>query len=536
MKKIISLFLFSLFLSFSHCAKKGRPTGGPVDEDPPLFVTADPPYRTVNFDANEIRLYFNEYIKLKDVNKQLVISPPLNPNNPSLITPQGSASKYINIKILDTLLKNTTYIFDFGNSVEDNNEGNKLERFKYVFSTGSYIDSLNLRGSVKNSYSSEKIKHIKLLLYRLDSAYTDSIVYKRKPSYVTSTLDSSTYQFTNLRKGKYFLVALKDATSDYLFDPKKDEIGFYRDTIILPRDSVLETPISVFKEELPFTFKRAKELRKGQLIFGYEGVPDDLNIQVLSDVPNDFKTITSFEKDKDTLNLWHSPIEKDSLIFKVINKKQIDTAVVYLRKKKLDSLSITPSINSTLDYRDTLFLSSNNPIVTIDTSKVSLVVSDSLKVPFTTFISQKETNVGILFEKQYKSNYIFKANPEAFTDIFGQKNDSIQVKFRTKALEDYGDITVAIVNPDQRHVLIQITDTKDNTITQKAVSSSQTIAFTHLLPRTYKIRIIYDTNQNGKWDTGNFLSKQEAESVEYFSEEQTVRANWSLNPTITIKQ
>ena len=101
---------------------------------------------------NEINIYFNEYIKLKDLNKQLIISPPLNPENPPLISPQGSPSKYINIQILDTLLENSTYIFDFGNSVQDNNEANTLERFKYVFSTGAYIDSLTLSGSVKNSF------------------------------------------------------------------------------------------------------------------------------------------------------------------------------------------------------------------------------------------------------------------------------------------------------------------------------------------------------------------------------------------------
>ena len=184
-----ALLIFAFFLF--HCAKKGRPSGGPKDEDAPLFVVANPPYESTNFDKDEIRIYFNEFIKLRDLNKQLIVSPPLNPKNPSLITPQGSPSEYITIKILDTLKKNTTYIFDFGNSVEDNNESNQLERFKYVFSTGNYIDSLTLKGKVKNSYSSDDIKNVKLLLYRLDSSYTDSTIYKIKPSYVTSSLDTS---------------------------------------------------------------------------------------------------------------------------------------------------------------------------------------------------------------------------------------------------------------------------------------------------------------------------------------------------------
>ena len=172
MEKNTLSFICFPYLFFSQCAKKGRPSGGPKDEDAPLFVTADPPYESINFDKNEINIYFNEYIKLKDLNKQLIVSPPLNPSNPSLISPQGSPSKFINIKILDTLKENSTYIFDFGNSVQDNNESNTLERFKYVFSTGTYIDSLTLEGSVKNSFKSEDLKNIKLLLYRLDSSYS----------------------------------------------------------------------------------------------------------------------------------------------------------------------------------------------------------------------------------------------------------------------------------------------------------------------------------------------------------------------------
>ena len=110
------------------------------------------------------------------------------------------------------------------------------------------LTPLTLKGKVKNSYSSDDIKNVKLLLYRLDSSYTDSTIYKIKPSYVTSSLDTSDYQFTNLRK--YFLMALKDVSSDYLFDPKIDEIGFKRDTVFLPKDSIVSKTISVSKRSV----------------------------------------------------------------------------------------------------------------------------------------------------------------------------------------------------------------------------------------------------------------------------------------------
>ena len=534
LKKIQSLFLIVLVLSFSQCAKKGRPDGGPKDEDAPLFVTANPPYETINFDKNEINIYFNEYIKLKDLSKQLIISPPLNPENPPLISPQGSPSKYINIQILDTLLENSTYIFDFGNSVQDNNESNTLERFKYVFSTGAYIDSLTLSGSVKNSFKSESVENIKLLLYRLDSAYTDSAVYNRKPDYVTSTLDSSNYEFSNLRKGNYLLVALNDARSDYVFNPKTDEIGFLKDTISLPRDSIIKTELSIFKEELPYIFRRGKEIRKGQLIFGYQGKPSNLKIENLSAVPDNFQTIIFPEKDKDTLNLWHSPIEKDSLIFKISNNNIIDTITVALRKKQLDSLTVTKITGGVLNIKDTLFFSTNNPIIKIDTSKINFVHTDSIYITYKAFISKKESSVGFLFEKKFKTSYKLNLYPDALVDIFETSNDTVTSQFRTRSIEDYGEISLSIQNPKKVPVIIQLTDINDVTVAQETSSENKTISFNYLIPKKYKIRIIYDTNNNGKWDTGNYLEKKQPEPVQYFPEVQEIRPNWVLNEVIKI--
>ena len=534
LKKIQSLFLIIIVLSFSQCAKKGRPDGGPKDEDAPLFVTANPPYETINFDKNEINIYFNEYIKLKDLSKQLIISPPLNPENPPLISPQGSPSKYIKIQILDTLLENSTYIFDFGNSVQDNNEANTLERFKYVFSTGAYIDSLTLAGSVKNSFKSESVENIKLLLYRLDSSYTDSAVYNRKPDYVTSTLDSSNYEFSNLRKGNYLLVALNDARSDYIFNPKTDEIGFFKDTISLPRDSIIKTELSIFKEELPYIFRRGKEIRKGQLIFGYQGKPSNLKVETLSVVPDNFQTIIFPEKGKDTLNLWHSPIEKDSLIFKISNNNIIDTITVALRKKQLDSLTVTEITGGVLNIKDTLFFSTNNPIIKIDTSRINFVHTDSINISYEAFISKKESTVGFIFEKKFKTSYKLNLYPDALVDIFETSNDTINSQFRTRSLEDYGEISLSIQNPEMVPVIIQLTDINDATIAQETSSENKIISFKYLIPKKYKIRIIYDTNNNGKWDTGNYLQKKQAEPVEYFPDIQEVRPNWELNEVIKI--
>jgi uncharacterized protein (DUF2141 family) len=523
-----SFFLLVCTTLISSCAKTGRPDGGPKDELAPLFVTSKPPYETINFSSKEIELRFNEFIKLKDLNKQLVVSPPLK--NPLLITPQGTASKFLKIEILDTLAINTTYIFNFGNAIEDNNESNKLEGFKYVFSTGSYIDSLETTGTVTDAFLNEKPKKTNIVLYRLDSTFTDSIIYKKKPNYVTTALDTTKFNFTNLKKGKYLLLALGETSSNYIFNPTVDKIGFYRDTIRLPKDSILTRPIKLFKEVQPYQFRRAKEAFKGKIEFGYEGEIKNLKVKLLSKVSDSFRSISRFEIDKDTLNYWHTPIAVDSLNFIISNDIFRDTVTVQFRKNKLDSLKITPSTKGTLHLRDTFFLKSNNPIVKIDTSKIVFINKDTLRVKYSSYNSKKENKIGFIFEKKQREKYSIRALPGSFTDIYTIKNDTLNYRFKTIELEDYGRITLNIVNIASKNLIIDLLSGKNNDeiIERKYISASETLVFNLLEPKTYVIRAIVDDNNNKKWDTGNYLRKELPENVIYYKEELKVRANYFL--------
>jgi len=241
------------------------------------------------------------------------------------------------------------------------------------------------------------------------------------------------------------------------------------------------------------------------------------------------------EQDKDTLNLWHSPIEKDSLIFKISNNNIIDTITVALRKKQLDSLTVTKITGGVLNIKDTLFFSTNNPIIKIDTSKINFVHTDSIYITYKAFISKKESSVGFLFEKKFKTSYKLNLYPDALVDIFETSNDTVTSQFRTRSIEDYGEISLAIQNPEKVPVIIQLTDINDVTVAQETSSENKTISFNYLIPKKYKIRIIYDTNNNGKWDTGNYLEKKQPEPVQYFPEVQEIRPNWVLNEVIKIK-
>ncbi|CAL2079926.1 Ig-like domain-containing protein [Tenacibaculum sp. 190524A02b] len=518
-------------LLVTSCARRGNPEGGPKDENAPIMVTANPPYESIEFDEKNIRIYFDEYIVLKDLTKQLVVSPPFK--NPALIEPQGTPSKYINIKILDTLKSNTTYTFNFGNAVQDNNEGNKLESFKYVFSTGKYIDSLKTKGSVKDALTRETDKSIGVLLYRIDSSFNDSIIYKRKPDYVTSTLDSTSYNFSNIKEGNYLLLALKESANDYIFNPKIDKIGFLSDTISLPRDSVINKDIRIFKEKQPFKFKRGKEISKGKIQFGFEGGKDSLKIELLSKVPQDFNSYFQFEKDKDTLFYWHSPIKRDSLNFTVTKNDFIDTITVRLRKKKLDSLSLSSNVKSILHLNDTLFFEANNPLIKTDSTKITFVDQDTVAVNYQ--LKKIDINkLAILFEKKPKTNYELTVLPNAFVDLYETKNDTLNYKFNTKDIEDYGSIVIDLQKKVNAPVIIELLE-KDEVVKTVYVSTSKKITFDLLEPKEYSVRAIIDENKNNKWDSGNFLRRIQPERVIYFEKEFKLRANWIQNESFTIE-
>ena len=218
-------FILGLII-LGSCAKRGSIDGGLKDTLAPVLKMSFPKNQSVNFTGKEIKLVFDEFVKLKGIEKQLIISPPMN-QIPD-ISPT-TASKFITIKIKDTLKPNTTYSLNFGQSIEDNNEANAYKQFKYVFSTGNYIDSLAVGGSIKDAYSKKTDNFVSVMLYEVNDKYKDSIIYKQNPRYITNTLDSlKSFRIENIKAGKYQLIAIKDKNGNNKFDPREEKIGFQK--------------------------------------------------------------------------------------------------------------------------------------------------------------------------------------------------------------------------------------------------------------------------------------------------------------------
>ncbi len=531
-----SLFKFFILLLISsiffNCARRGTPTGGPKDSIPPILIKAIPKVETINFDETKIKIYFDEYIKLEDVKKKLVISPPQKYD--PIITPLGTASKFISIQILDTLDPNTTYAFNFGNSIVDNNEGNELENFKYVFSTGSYIDSLEVTGEVTDIVIKESAKNIDVMLYEYDSSFTDSIIFKEKPRYIANTLDSTLYELSNLREGKYLLIALKDANFNKIYNPEIDKIGFVMDTITIPTDKKFN--FSIFKEIPFFEVTRPKEANKGHIIFGFLGKAKDVNIELLTETPSNFNAKINFEKNKDTINYWYTPFETDSLNFLVSKDDYSENFTVKTRSSDIDSLKVLKSTNSVLHLIDTFSIETNTPIVSIDKTLIKIIDKDTLPVGFSTILSKSKTKLYINFEKKQEQKYALEMLPNTITDIFGISNDTISVNLITKTPEDYGTININIVSSKKSAFIVELLNEKDKetAIRFAKIDKPQIVSFTLVPPGKYLIKVTLDVNKNGIWDTGNFLDRRQPELIKYFDAVIDLRANWEFNETFNL--
>jgi len=516
----------------SACANRGTISGGEKDLEPPIITKETPENFSTNFTENEIRIYFNEYVKIKDVQKQLIISPPMK-TQPE-ITPLGGASKFVTIKIYDTLQPNTTYAFNFGQSIVDNTEGNPYSFYRYVFSTGDYIDSLSVSGTILDAEKREPEEFVSVMLYEVDSIFNDSVIYKESPKYITNTLDSTTtFKLENLKAGKYLMIALKDENSSNKYEQKTDQIGFAQEHITIPTDRSFD--LKLFKEETDFKVNRPKQTAGNKIAFAFEGDAKGLKINLHSPKPEGFINRVTKDPKSDTLYYWYTPkIEMDSLLFSVSNKAYLDSMYVNIRDMNKDTLVIKAIQSGTLKLNEKFEVEGSIPFNSIKKENIILIDKDSLKVDFTAKLDSLKNRYVFDFEKKEDDNYRMQLLPGALTDLYENTNDTLNYNLRTKNASDYGKARITLVNAVYP-VIVQLTDAQGKVSAEVYGEKNQPFDFDNLNPSKYYIRVIYDTNKNGKWDTGNYLKKIQPERISYSKEMIEPRANWDIVETFTLK-
>ncbi len=534
-KEIFYFFAFCLLISTS-CAKRGSISGGLKDTIAPVLRISLPKNYSTNFKGESIKLTFDEYIKLKDINKQLIISPPLA-KKPQILP--LTASKTITVNFLEPLSPDTTYSLNFGQSIEDNNESNPYPQFKYVFSTGPYIDSLSINGNIKDALGKKPDTFVNVMLYEINDKYNDSVVYKENPRYVTNTLDStSTFKIENIKAGRYRLAAMKDNNNDYKFDSKTEKIGFVSNVITIPNDSIFD--IKLFKEVQPFKAIKPIQSSANSAIFGYEGNAKDVKL-TLKKGDQILPLIATKIPKKDSLQLWFKPIkvEKssiDSLKLYVVKDSYSKDFIFRVKNQKTDTLNITSS-SRIVNLGEMATLNSNIPIEKADESKIQLINKDSVAVPFKMVYDEQNLKLKIDFKKEPLEKYSLTFMPDAITSFIGDTNKKeLTFGFETKNTSDYGNLRIDLENVSQFPIIIELTDKNGEIQFSYYAENDIPVDFNLIKPEIYTLRAIYDDNKNGVWDSGNFLEKRQSEEVIYFPKDIDVRANWDVQQTFSLKR
>ena len=412
--------LMVVALCIYACANRGYPEGGPKDETPPQVVEEVPLSYTTNFKAKRVNIYFDEFVQLNDINNKFIFSPPVK-KDPKV----SLKGKYVQVAIPDSLRENTTYSLDFADAIVDNNESNPLGFYRYVFSTGERIDTLELGGTVVNAESYEPVLGVLVALYEKSG---DSIPLKELPDYIARTDSSGNFRLTNLREGHYRVMAIEDANRDKMYTPES-EMFAWMDTTVFPvvepatrvdtfhviekiveadtilRDSIVRTDylaygpsnlyLRLFLEKLTQLYLVEDDRKEREQLNFIFSIPGENGLEVTlwdtlatEPLPQDwyFKehsagndTLTLWIKDstvykKDTLNVILSYMRSDSTgqwerysdtaryTFRAKEKKEGKSKKKDEDAPKVEFLEIKSNISGDLDLGARLYLEFSRPI------------------------------------------------------------------------------------------------------------------------------------------------------------------------------
>lgn len=531
LKDFIVLFSIALFFG---CASIKTPQGGPRDTTSPKVVNMLPKNQTRNFAGKKITIEFDEYFKLSNEFKEFTISPDQE-KAPLLKIRQ----KRLEITLQDTLEKNTTYTLNFGKAIVDVNEGNVAKNLSYVFSTGSEIDSLTLSGRITNALTAEPEKEVTVFIL---PAERDSLFGKKRASIYTLTDSSGNYQLNNLRKGSYKVYALKESTGggDKIYQQSTDEIGFIKDPILIDKNTS-NVDMKVFKELAPsFRVLERKLNNDGTIFLSFNQQLKKPTLTVIDPPALDVGKKVKFTKNNDSARIWLNDLGFDSVKIALQDQNKVLQTINISRSKRdtyTRDVTITDNIvNGKLNPYKSYTLNFAFPILSADPSKI-ILLEDSLKR--TTFELIKDSTDFLKYYIKYpwktKRTYNIKFMPGAFSVIFNAKNKEINKAFVLESNDTYGTRALTVQIPDTtKSYIVEFINEKKATVKSYVINKKTRILLANITAGKYFLRVIYDENKNGIWDTGNVKLGIQPEKIWYSPEEQSIRPNWDVENTITI--
>jgi uncharacterized protein (DUF2141 family) len=427
------------------------PTGGPRDTIPPVLVSTNPKVPATHFSGNRITLYFDEYVQVKDIQQNLLVSP-----SPKFNPYIDSKLRTVTIRLRDTLEPNTTYTINLGNSIQDINESNAIKDFRFVFSTGATIDSLNFSGKVQVAETGKVDSTIIVLLYK---NLADSAVAKQKPKYIARLTGTGNFSFLNLAPGEYKVYALKDDNGSRTYDSKTELFAFADSSVMVNNNT---SPV------LLYAYAAEKEKPKP--------APTEKILKYTAKVQNE---------------------KQDALADLVI---KFNRPLKNLDKQKI---ILTDTLNNVI----------KDVTVTIDSTNKIL----SIKNKWT-----QDADYKLIILKDFATDT---------TGLALAKTDTI--RFKTKGETDYGTVRLKFFNFDKaKNPVLQFVQNDIVISSYPLVSDTWNAPLFN--PGEYEMRILFDENNNGIWDPGNFAQKKQPEKVYSITQKLSVRQNFEKDVDIEL--
>ncbi len=538
-------------MSFQRCANPGRPTGGPKDTIPPTLINSAPLNGTINYKEKTLVLEFSEYINADKLKQQLIITPSEDINYKSI-----AKRNKLEIKLESDLKDSTTYNFNFANGVTDITEKNPAVNLSIALSTGPYIDSMSIQGSVEYLMNKEAGSQFVIGLYPI----SDSLdILAEKPMYFTTSNDSGKYQINYIKTGNYKIISFKDDNGNFLLDPETEPHGFLADTIQLDSAIQLPTIRCVLQNIKPLSLINTRsvggyvEIKFNKRIEKFEIEPyipfniiGDANDVVRLYKPKQINfgdSITSSVQAIDSINNTIS----DTIKYVFLESNRKPSGFSYSIKERNVQIADTNRIN----------IRFNKPIDTFYRNKIS-IQSDSTfyrSMATQSYWNYNRTELELQFDlsESYFDSLITTLTPTdtlesdssstgnnppliqliiekgSFISVESDTSKRNSLEIKKNVIKPRGQLNV-VLNTDHQKFIFQLLDSNDEVSHQ--IQNSKEFSIKTIKPGNYKIRILIDSNNDGTWSYGNLFKNIEPEEVYVYQEETSIRENWIVELSI----
>lgn len=516
---------------FAACAKIVTPSGGAIDRIPPKQLKSYPEQNSLNFKEREFVIEFDEYIVLDNVMQNLLVSPPLK------VKPEVNAKlKKVYVKGLDSLAENTTYIFDFGNSICDFNEGNRLNGFKYSFSTGDYIDTMIFEGRVLEGFTMKPIADKYVMLFK-DTLF--SSLYDNDCAYITKTDSNGWFAFSNIANSDYRVLVLDDKNQNKRYDLPTESIGFSEYAVnSYAKDSLSfekKKKNHIFYEQVIDTVQKivtSKFLSKSVFLLSFSNpLSQKVNIDILNkDKVGD--VLYEFSEQRDTVYVFScSPSGFDNLDIKIKDGAcEEEVSLVNTAKGKRSN---GPSCfgfellkRDSVDYYNVLLLRTALPL---KTKEVSAKLIDETDTTILSLLSDEFRRLSLPDGLQEGKKYKLIVDSASVENIAGEKNCKFSLDFYLTKKTDYGQLVLNCTDSLFASVphLFYLCDVKSNVLQVVRTEDGQNeVLFENIKEGNYRVKCVLDVNGNGKWDRMDFGNAKQGEKTTMFDKVVSIRKAW----------